>query len=218
MAEADNEKKKGPGKPLKELTGEQLKKYGERYIAGEDPETLGKELGMTGRTLRKIMNNAGITRKTTKSTGMAKIRKIESEAMGEEAEKIVTLGWELGGMIARGWYPLLDKLLSEDRSMKFIVEDLMHWYESKKSTLTQIAQLEGDAEALAEENQKLETLAAPNIRLKLKMDAYKECWELLFRAAIVGSEMDVDALNKKLTADMQTIDKLTPPQLTSQLK
>ncbi len=218
MAEENGETERGPGKPLKELTPEQMKEHGERYIAGEDPEKLAKELGMSGRTFRKIMKDAGITRRTTKGAAMAKIRKKETEAMGEEAEKVVTLGWEIGGMIARGWFPLIDKLLSEDKSIKFIVEDIMHWYESKKSTLTQIAQLEGGAEALADENEKLGIIAAPNIRFKLKMDAYKECWELLFRAAILDSDMDVDTLNKKLTVDMQTIDKLTPDELTSRLK
>ncbi|GAG77557.1 unnamed protein product, partial [marine sediment metagenome] len=80
--------------------------------------------------------------KRAQSTVAKEIRKIETEELSLEAEKIATMAVVLGGQITRRYLPLLDTLVSQGLSLEAIALDIMDWYEARTATNVRLQDLE----------------------------------------------------------------------------
>lgn len=147
----------------------------------EDPtikiEDLAAKWDIPRRSLYYYFKQLGLSAMQGKGISAAErtVRKTELSALSSEAEKITTIAFGIGGVVARRYLPTIEYLLAGGRTLEMIATDVMQWYEMKNPTETRIGKLEAENQFLKLEKKALQlkleeasALASPNFRYLLR--------------------------------------------------
>lgn len=199
-------------KPSKEETlrrQQAIPEIARRYLDGDDIDDLVKEYNIPRNTIYYHFRKMGVTRAGDKKAEQAvqsEIRAKEVEALSTEAEKIATLAIGLGGIIARRYLPLLDSLISEGKSLEYIAENIMSWYEMKTSTQTNEDQLKTEIEKLNRELSAAYTMSLPNFRYYLRTKILERYANQVIRARLMGVRLPVRQAVRAMQTDLLNLE------------
>ena len=147
----------------------------------EDPtikiEDLAAKYDIPRRSLYYYFKQLGLSAMQGKGMSVAErtVRKTELSALSSEAEKITTIAFGIGGVVARRYLPTIEYLLAGGRTLEMIAIDVMNWFEMKIPTEARIGKLEAENQMLKLENKALNlklkeawAVASPNFRYLLR--------------------------------------------------
>jgi len=198
-----------PNDPLYEASSDLLEIV-ERYTAGEKVKDLSTEYDIPTSTIYYAFKQMGVeTSGSTRLSGKAGkvIRKIEVDALAEEAEKIGTIAVKLGGVIARRYLPLLDDMMSQNKTLEMIAEEVMSFYESKRSFLRRMEGLESEVIHLQEQLEYAYGLALPNYRYELRTRILERYAKKLLDARMIGVRLPVKRSLKAFHTDLLLLEQ-----------
>jgi hypothetical protein len=186
---------------------EKLEEIARRYEAGESADALADEYGISRRTIFSYLQKAGITKLTRSKLAERKVRETEIKALNDEAEKITTVAFGLGGVIARRYLPLIDHLMGEGKTLEYIATEIMDWFEMKHATENRIKELEAKIDHLNREVGEAYAIAAPNFKYLLRSLLLKKYADRLLLARMSGLKVPVGPTLTALHNDLLDLEK-----------
>lgn len=171
----------------------------ERYQAGEKVTALAKEFEIPKATIYDRFKKMGVVTgaaATQRGKALSTVRKVEAENLAAEAEKIATIAIKLGGVIARRYMATLDYLMSQDKSLEFIAEEIMSWYEDKRSVLKRMEKLEGARDNLYDQLETAYGRALPNFKYELRARLLTKYVTQVLNARAMGVRLPAKRLVK----------------------
>lgn len=180
----------------------------ERYNDGEKISLLAPEYGLSKSTIYANFKKMGITPSGSpkKRKALDTIRRVEIETLAEEAERIASMAIKLGGVIVRRYGPLLDLLMSQNKSLELIAEEIMSWYEDKKSITNILSKLEVDNDILYERLEKAYGIALPNFKYELRTRLLNKYAYEVLRAREIGVKIPVKRALKAYHNDLLILE------------
>ena len=152
----------------------------------------------------------GISRKGVESTKAApiqkEIRKVAQEILSAEAEKIATLGFGLGSIIAKRYLSLLDYMMAENKTLEAIAEEIMQWYEMKHSTLAEVDELKTEITLLNKELSAAWAMNLPNFRYWLRTKILERYATQVINARLMGVRLPVSGMVKAMQTDLLRLE------------
>jgi hypothetical protein len=191
-----------------------LPEIARRYLEGEELEDefgegLAKEYRIPKRTLLAYFKRMGVSRKKEKAKAkeiQAEIRRKEVEELSTEAEKIATIAIGIGGIIARRYLPLLDALMAEGKTLEYIAEDIMNWYEMKAPTEATINKLKSEIAELNENLGKMFVMTQPNFRYMLRAKILERYAKDIIKARTMGVRLSPSKTLQAMHNDLLAIE------------
>jgi hypothetical protein len=180
-----------------------------RYMEGEDINKLSEEYKLPLSTIWRYLKKMGISRageEKRQKEVQKEVRAKEMEALSTEAEKIATLAIGLGGIIARRYLPLLDTLMSEGKTLEYIAEDIMGWYEMKDSMKANEENLKAQIENLNRELSSAYTMSLPNFRYYLRTKILERYANQVIRARLMGVRLPVRQVIRAMQTDLLNLE------------
>ena len=154
--------------------------------------------------------NIGITRKGKESTKVApiqkEIRKVAQEVLSAEAEKIATIAFGLGSIITKRYLSLLDYMMAEGKTLDFIAEDIMQWYEMKHSTMATEDELKTEIARLNKELSAAWAMNLPNFRYWLRTRILERYASQVINARLMGVRLPVSSTIKAMQTDLLRLE------------
>lgn len=154
--------------------------------------------------------NEGISRKGVESTKAApiqkEIRKVAQQVLSAEAEKIATLGFGLGSIIATRYLSLLDYMMSENKTLEYIAEEIMTWYEAKHSTMATEDELKTEIARLNKELSAAWAMNLPNFRYWLRTRILERYASQVINARMMGVRLPVSSTIKAMQTDLLRLE------------
>ena len=154
-------------------------------------------------------NQEGVSRKDVKEekkTVLKEIRAAETTALSNEAEKIATIAIGLGGVIARRYLDFLDYEMSHGKTIEFIAEDIMQWFEMKHSTLAEIDELKTK---IVQKNMELSAAWAmnlPNFKYWLRTKILERYAAQVINARVMGVRLPISSTMKAMQTDLLKLE------------
>jgi len=154
-------------------------------------------------------NQEGVSRKDVKEEKkvvLKEIRAAETTALSNEAEKIATIAIGLGGVIARRYLDFLDYEMSHGKTIEFIAEDIMQWFEMKHSTLAEIDELKTK---IVQKNMELSAAWAmnlPNFKYWLRTKILERYATQVINARVMGVRLPVSSTMKAMQTDLLKLE------------
>ena len=209
--------------PLQNLTGkgkaetERRKKLipliAEQYLDPDNPvdiEDLVERYDIPKNSIYYYFKNEGISRKGTESTKapliQKEVRKVAQEVVSKEAEKIATIAFGLGSTIATRYLSLLDYLMAEGKTLEFIAEDIMQWYEMKHSTMATEDELKTEIARLNKELSAAWAMNLPNFRYWLRTKILERFADQVIQARLRGVRLPVSRTIKAMQTDLLRLE------------
>ena len=184
----------------------------EEYLKPEAPtdiEYFVNKYGIPASSIYYYFNQEGVSRKDVKQkkkTAMKEIRAAETQALSSEAEKIATIAIGLGGIIARRYLDFLDYEMSHGKTLEFIAEDIMQWYEMKHSTLAEKDELKTKIESLNKELSAAWAMNLPNFKYWLRTKILERYATQVINARIMGVRLPVSSTMKAMQTDLLKLE------------
>ena len=152
----------------------------------------------------------GISRKgveSTKATPIQKeVRKVAQEVVSKEAEKIATIAFSLGSTIATRYLSLLDYMMSENKTLEFIAEEIMTWFEAKYSTLAEVDELKTEIVRLNKELSAAWAMNLPNFRYWLRARILERYATQVINARMMGVRLPLSSTIKAMQTDLLRLE------------
>ena len=152
----------------------------------------------------------GISRKDaepTKSSPVQKeVRKVAQAVVSKEAEKIATIAFGLGSIIATRYLSLLDYMMGENKTLQFIAEEIMQWFEMKHSTLAEVDELKTEIARLNNELSAAWAMNAPNFRYLLRTKILERYATQVINARLMGVRLPVASTIKAMQTDLLRLE------------
>ncbi len=152
----------------------------------------------------------GISRKDvepTKSSPIQKeVRKVAQAVVSKEAEKIATIAFGLGSTIATRYLSLLDYMMSENKTLQFIAEEIMTWFEMKHSTLAEIEELKTEIARMNKELSAAWAMNLPNFRYWLRTRILERYAAQVINARLMGVRLPVSSTIKAMQNDLLRLE------------
>ena len=153
------------------------------------------------------MKKLGISKpKEIKSKAEEVVKNAEEQALKDEAEKLTTEALTIGGVIARRYQPLIDSMLSRDKSFEAIAEEIMEWYEEKPTVKKQLEALEAENGNLQDRLSEAWGIAAPNFRYLLRSKLLDDYALRVLRLKALGVDIDVQETIKGFQKELKMLD------------
>lgn len=168
-----------------------------------------KKYDIPPNSIYNIFKKEGVSRKDVKSerkTVQKEIRAAETEELSAEAEKIATIAIGLGGVIARRYLDFLDYEMSHGKTLEFIAEDIMQWYEMKHSTLAEKDELKTKIESLNKELSAAWAMNLPNFKYWLRTKILERYAKQVINARITGVRLPVSRMVKAMQTDLLRLE------------
>jgi len=190
----------------------ELVEIADRYDSGEQVAEILKDYPDISKSgvyyhFKKMGIETGRSGPAKSSKAEKTIKKMETEALAIEAEKIGSIALSLGGSIARRHLPLLDSLMSKNKTLEQIAEEIMDWYLSKKVTKKHIELLETEITELTEQLEYSYGLALPNYRYELRTRILERYATKLINARILGVKVPVRRSLKAFYTDLLLLEE-----------
>jgi len=166
-----------------------------------------KKYNIPIQSIYNIFKKEGVSRKDVrqeKKTVLKEIRAAETQALSSEAEKIATIG--LGGTIARRYLDFLDYEMSHGKTLEFIAEDIMQWFEMKHSTLAEIDELKTRIEQKDKELSAAWAMNLPNFKYWLRTKILERYATQVINARIMGVRLPASSLIKAMQTDLLKLE------------
>jgi len=186
----------------------------ERYEAGErvadilkDPEYKDLPKSNIYYHFKKMDIQTGRSGPSRTSKAGKTIKRIEAEALTDEAEKIGNMAVTLGGCITRRHLPLLDSLISKNMTLEQIAEEIMDWYLSKKATKKLIENQESEITHLQEQLEYTYGMTLPNFRYELRTRILWKYAQQVLRARMIGVRIPVSRTLKAFYTDLINLEQ-----------
>jgi len=182
------------------------------YLDPEHPvdiDDLVKKYHIPKNSIYYYFKKEGVSRKgtdITKPTVQKEISKKAQEVLSGEAEKIATIAFGLGSIIAKRYLNLLDYLMAKGMSLELIAEDIMEWYEVKAATKARIDELEARVEALDRELSAAWAMNLPNFRYWLRTRIMERYAAQVIQARMMGVRLPVSATLKAMQTDLLRLE------------
>lgn len=185
----------------------------DEYLDPENPvdiEALVEKYNIPKNSIYYHFKKEGISRKGVESTKAApvqkEVRKVAQEVLSAEAEKIATIGFGLGSTIARRYLSLLDYMMSENKTIEYIAEEIMQWFEMKHSTMAEIDELKTEIEVLNKELSAAWAMNAPNFRYWLRTKILERYASQVINARLMGVRLPVSSTIKAMQTDLLRLE------------
>lgn len=181
----------------------------ERYIDGEKVPDLAKEYDIPKSTIYNRFRRMNISTRGTEGSSkkaLSTVRKVETEALAAEAEKLATIAIKLGGVIARRYMAIIDHLMSQDKSLELIAEEIMSWYEDKRSVLKNVERLEATQELLSEQLELAYGRSLPNFKYELRTRILTKYANQVLKARAVGVRLPMKRLVRAYHTELVTLE------------
>lgn len=198
-----------------DIDADKLTELAIRYQEGEEVEVLSAEFDIPKSTIYHYMKGIGIKRPKGKTPGKGVGRiptpekvivKREAEELAEEARKIATIALGIGGPIARRYTPLLDRLMQEGKSLDYIAEEIMTWFEMKPSTQAELDKLNAYITQQDDELSLAYGLAHPNFRYALRVAVLKKYAYEILKLKVAGVKIRPRQLIKAFQTDLENLE------------
>jgi hypothetical protein len=154
-------------------------------------------------------NQEGVSRKDVKEekkTVLKEVRAAETTALSNEAEKIATIAIGLGGVIARRYLDFLDYEMSHGKTIEFIAEDIMQWFEMKHSTLAEIDELKTKIVQKDKELSAAWAMNLPNFKYWLRTKILERYATQVINARVMGVRLPVSSTMKAMQTDLLKLE------------
>jgi len=152
----------------------------------------------------------GISRKDVESTKAGpiqkEVRKVAQQVLSTEAEKIATLGFGLGSIIATRYLSLLDYMMSENKTLEAIAEEIMTWFEMKHSTLAEIEELKTEIARMNKELSAAWAMNLPNFKYWLRTRILERYATQVINARLMGVRLPVASTIKAMQSDLLRLE------------
>lgn len=184
----------------------------EEYLKPDAPvdiEHFVRKYGIPQSSIYYYFNQEGVSRKDVKQekkTAMKEVRAAETQALSNEAEKIATIAIGLGGVIARRYLDFLDYEMSHGKTLEFIAEDIMQWYEMKHSTLAEKDELQTKIESMNKELSAAWAMNLPNFKYWLRTKILERYAKQVINARIMGVRLPVSGTMKAMQNDLLKLE------------
>jgi len=198
---AERERRK---RVMPELITEYLKEG-----APADIEYYVKKYEIPASSIYHYFSQEGVSRKDIKierTKALREVRAREAEALSSEAEKIASIAIGLGGTIARRYLDFLDFEMARGKTLEFIAEDIMQWYEMKTSTLAEIDRLKVKIESLDKELSAAWAMNLPNFKYWLRTKILERYANQVINARLMGVRLPVSSLMKAMQTDLLRLE------------
>lgn len=182
------------------------------YLDPDNPtdiDELVKKYNIPESSLYYYFDKEGISRKDQKrksATVLKEIRKVETEELSIEAEKIGTIAIGLGGIIARRYLPMLDRLMDEGKTLEYIAEDIMQWYEMKAPMQSTEDRLRAEIETLKINLSAAYAMNLPNFRYWLRTRILERYATQLLNARLMGLKIPVNRALRAMQDDLLRLE------------
>jgi hypothetical protein len=179
-----------------------------KYIdEGETAESLCQEYKVAPSTFFFWLKKLGISKpKELRSKAEEVVKNAEERALKDEAEKLTMEALTIGGVIARRYQPLIDHMLSRDRSLESIAEEIMEWFEEKPTVKKQLEALEAENGNLQDKLSEAWGIAAPNFRYLLRTKLLDEYALRVLRLRALGVDIDAQETIKGFQKELKLLD------------
>jgi hypothetical protein len=182
---------------IKEIFGismslNRISKIRKAYLSADQPETHTTDQPEETRERR--------------SAALKEVRSVEITALSNEAEKIATFAIGIGGVIARRYLGFLDYEISHGKTLEFIAEEVMQWYEMKHSTLAEMDELKTELEKKREEVSAAWAKNLPNLKYWLRTRIFERYATQVINARIMGVRLPVSRLAKVMQTDLLELE------------
>ena len=141
-----------------------------------------------------------------KSTALKEVRSVETMALSNEAEKIATFAIGIGGVIARRYLGFLDYEISHGKTLEFIAEEVMQWYEMKHSILAEKDELKTKIESLNKELSAAWAMNLPNFKYWLRTRILERYANQVLQARMRGVRLSLPSLAKAMQTDLLELE------------
>jgi len=185
----------------------------EEYLDPDSPtdiDALAEKYNIPKNSIYYHFKKEGISRKgveSTKATPTQKeIRKVAQEVLSAEAEKIATIAFGLGATIAKRYLSLLDYMMAEGKTLDFIAEEIMQWYEMKHSTLAEVDTLKTEIAKMNKELTAAQFMAIPNFRYWLRTRVLERYAYQVISARVMGVRLPVRKVMEAMQSDLLRIE------------
>ena len=184
----------------------------EEYLEPNAPSDIDyfvKKYGIPQSSIYYYFNQDGVSRKDVKQekkTILKEVRAAETQALSSEAEKIATIAIGLGGTIARRYLDFLDYEMSHGKTLEFIAEDIMQWFEMKHSTLAEIDELKTKIVQKDKELSAAWAMNLPNFKYWLRTKILERYANQVINARIMGVRLPVSRTMKAMQADLLKLE------------
>jgi hypothetical protein len=185
----------------------------EEYLDPDNPtdiDALVEKYHIPKNSMYYYFKNEGISRKGVESTKAApiqkEIRKVAQEVLSAEAEKIATIAFGLGATIAKRYLSLLDYMMAEGKTLDFIAEEIMQWYEMKHSTLAEIDELKTEIAKMDKELSAAWAMNLPNFRYWLRTKILERYAAQVINARLMGVRLPASSMIKAMQEDLLRLE------------
>ncbi len=134
------------------------------------------------------------------------MRKVAQAVVSNEAEKIATIAFGLGSIIATRYLSLLDYMMGENKTLQFIAEEIMQWFEMKHSTLAEVDELKTEIARLNNELSAAWAMNAPNFRYLLRTKILERYATQVINARLMGVRLPVASTIKAMQTDLLRLE------------
>lgn len=175
---------------------------------GEKVADLADEFGISKSTVYDNFKKMGITtgQRAQRRKALETVRKVETETLAEEAERIASMAIKLGGVIVRRYGPLLDVLMAQGKSLELIAEEIMSWFEDKRSTTKLLIDLETQRDILYGQLEEAYGIALPNYKYELRTRLLNRYAVDVLRARTIGVKIPVKRTLKAFYNDLLILE------------
>jgi len=185
----------------------------EEYLDPDNPtdiDALVEKYNIPKNSIYYHFKKEGISRKgvePTKTQPVQKeIRKVAQQILSSEAEKIATLGFGLGSIIAKRYLSLLDYMMAENKTLEAIAEEIMQWYEMKHSTLAEVDELKTEIVKMNKELSAAWAMNAPNFRYWLRTRILERYANEVLITRRMGVRLPVTPTIKAMQTDLLRLE------------
>jgi len=218
MAEEEKEEEFVVPQPLADKRAEKERRKNimpaliEEYLAPGAPvdiEYFSKKYNIPVTSIYYYFNQEGVSRKEEKQekrASMKEIRAAETQELSSEAEKIATIAIGLGGTIARRYLDFLDYEMEHGKTLEFIAEEIMQWFEMKHSTLAEIDELKTKMVQKDMELSAAWAMNLPNFKYWLRTKILERYATQVINARVMGVRLPASSLMKAMQTDLLKLE------------
>ena len=184
----------------------------QEYLSPDAPTDIGyfvKKYNIPQASIYYTFKKEGVSRKDVtqrRSIALKEVRSAEVTALSDEAEKIATIAIGLGGVIARRYLDFVDYEMSHGKTLEFIAEDVMEWYEMKHKTLAEIDELKTNIEKLKNELSAAWAMNLPNFKYWLRTRILERYAQQVINARLMGVRLPVSNTMKAMQTDLLRLE------------
>ena len=170
------------------------------YLSADRPESLS-----TDRPESLSTDQPKETRER-RSVALEEVSSVESTAPSSEAEEIATFAIGIGAVIARRYRDFLDYEISHGKTLEFIADEVMQWYEKKHSILAENAELKTKIAQKDKELSAAYTMNLPNFKYWLRTRILERYANQVLQARMRGVRLSLPSLAKAMQTDLLELE------------